>query len=150
MRTKRSTGLVFALLLASTAALAATYPELSERNGRRGPAIGYTNGHGGAMSRPGYAMPPSAYGGAATAYPAYGNSAMYMLPAGNNGLPDARQVRWTFGQVNAASDPFYVWGLRTQGMYVPWSTPMSSWTNAQNWDWWRRRAGDSGPPPPLW
>ena len=140
MRTKRSTGLVFALLLASTAALAATYPELSERNGRRGPAIGYTNGHGGAMSRPGYAMPPSAYG----------NSAMYMLPAGNNGLPDARQVRWTFGQVNAASDPFYVWGLRTQGMYVPWSTPMSSWTNAQSWDWWRRRAGDSGPPPPLW
>ncbi|MGA9963175.1 MAG: hypothetical protein WBP66_12585, partial [Azonexus sp.] len=64
MRTKRSTGLVFSLLLASTAALAATYPELSQRNGRRGPAIGYTNGHGGAMSRPGYAMPPSAYGGA--------------------------------------------------------------------------------------
>jgi hypothetical protein len=76
---------------------------------------------------------------------------MFMLPKGAaNGLPDARQVRWSFGQVNAASDPFFVWGLRTQGMYVPWSTPMSSWTNAQSWDWWRRRAGDSGPPPPLW
>ncbi len=84
------------------------------------------------------------------AYPANGNSALFMLPKGSNGLPDARQIRWSFGQVNAASDPFYVWGLRTQGMNVPWSTPMSSWTNAQSWDWWRRRAGDSGPPPPLW
>jgi hypothetical protein len=141
VRTRRMTGLLSALLLVSTAATAATYPELSEqRAARRAPAIGYGNGYGGT----------TAYGANAAAYPAYGNTALFMLPKGNNGLPDARQVRWSYGQVNAASDPFFVWGLRTQGMYVPWSTPMSSWTNAQSWDWWRRRAGDSGPPPPLW
>ena len=133
MRTRRMTGLLSALLLVSTAAVAATYPELAEqRAARRAPPNGY------------------GYGANGTAHPAYGNTAMFMLPKGANGLPDARQVRWSFGQVNAASDPFFVWGLRTQGMYVPWSTPMSSWTNAQSWDWWRRRAGDSGPPPPLW
>lgn len=134
MRTRRMTGLLSALLLVSTAAVAATYPELAEQRAARRapPTIGY------------------GYGANGTAHPAYGNTAMFMLPKGANGLPDARQVRWSFGQVNAASDPFFVWGLRTQGMYVPWSTPMSSWTNAQSWDWWRRRAGDSGPPPPLW
>jgi len=132
------TALLSALLLVSTAAVAATYPELAEQRAARRapPTIGYGNGYG--------------YGANATAYPANGNSSLFMLPKGNNGLPDARQIRWSFGQVNAASDPFYVWGLRTQGMNVPWSTPMSSWTNAQSWDWWRRRAGDSGPPPPLW
>ncbi len=138
MRTRRMTGLLSALLLVSTVAVAATYPELAEQRAARRapPTIGYGNGYG--------------YGANGTAHPAYGNTAMFMLPKGANGLPDARQVRWSFGQVNAASDPFFVWGLRTQGMYVPWSTPMSSWTNAQSWDWWRRRAGDSGPPPPLW
>lgn len=138
MRTRRMTGLLSALLLVSTAAVAATYPELAEQRAARRapPTIGYGNGYG--------------YGANGTAHPAYGNTAMFMLPKGANGLPDARQVRWSFGQVNAASDPFFVWGLRTQGMYVPWSTPMSSWTNAQSWDWWRRRAGDNGPPPPLW
>lgn len=138
MRTRRMTGLLSALLLVSTAAVAATYPELAEQRAARRapPTIGYGNGYG--------------YGANGTAHPAYGNTAMFMLPKGANGLPDARQVRWSFGQINAASDPFFVWGLRTQGMYVPWSTPMSSWTNAQSWDWWRRRAGDSGPPPPLW
>ena len=136
MKTRRLASMFSALLLMSTAALAATYPELSERTARR-PAFNY--GNGGAMPGPGYGMQ----------YP-NGNSAMPMLPSGGNGIPDGRQVRWSYGQVNAASDPFYIWGLRTQGMYVPWSTPMSSWTNAQSWDWWRRRAGDSGPPPPLW
>ncbi len=136
MKTRRLASMFSALLLMSTVAVAATYPELSERGARR-PAFNY--GNGGGMPPPGYAM----------AHP-YGNSAIPMLPSGGNGIPDARQVRWSYGQINAASDPFYVWGLRTRGMYVPWSTPMSSWTNAQSWDWWRRRAGDSGPPPPLW
>ena len=138
MRTRRMTALLSALLLVSTAAVAATYPELAEQRAARRapPTIGYGNAYG--------------YGANAPAYPANGNSSLFMLPKGSNGLPDARQIRWSFGQVNAASDPFYVWGLRTQGMHVPWSTPMSSWTNAQSWDWWRRRAGDSGPPPPLW
>jgi hypothetical protein len=141
MRTKRVLGLFSASLLVSSAVMAATYPELAERASRRPVVAGYDGGNGAGA-------PPS--GGVATGYPAYGNTAMYMLPAGSSGLPDPRQVRWSYGQVNAASDPFYVWGLRTQGMYVPWSTPMSGWTNAQSWNWWRTRAGDSGPPPPLW
>jgi hypothetical protein len=140
MRTTRVISLLSALLLVSSAAVAATYPELAERAARR-PVVGVNSNGMGAN--------PS-YGGVATAYPAYGNTAMYMLPAGGNGLPDARQVRWSYGQVNASSDPFFIWGLRTQGMYVPWSTPMSGWTNAQSWNWWRGRAGDSGPSPPLW
>jgi hypothetical protein len=140
VRTIRAICLASVLVLASSAVLAATYPELADRSSRR-PVGPYGNGNGNS------ALPTY---GAATAYPAYGNTAMYMLPASGNGLPDSRQVRWSYGQVNAASDPFFIWGLRTQGMYVPWSTPMSGWTNAQNWNWWRGRAGDSGPPPPLW
>jgi hypothetical protein len=140
VRTLAMKSLLATLLLASTVAGAATYPELAERTGRRVPAI-YGNGNG---------MQAPAYGRTATAYPAYGNTAMYLLPSNPNGVPNPSQVRWSYGQVNAASDPFFMWGLRTQGMYVPWSTPMSSWTNAQHWDWWRRRAGDSGPQPPMW
>jgi hypothetical protein len=135
-------GLLSALLLVASTALAATYPELAERAARR-PVAAYDNAYAGGGA-------PYGNGGVATAYPGYGNTAMYMLPIAGNGLPDARQVRWSYGQVNAASDPFFIWGLRTQGMYVPWSTPMSGWTNAQSWNWWRSRAGDSGPPPPLW
>jgi hypothetical protein len=73
-----------------------------------------------------------------------------LLPSGSVGLPDPRQIRWTYGQVNASSDPFNAWGLSNQGMYVPWSTPMSGWANSESWNWWRTRAGDSGPPPPMW
>ena len=149
MRSKSVMGLLSVFLLASTSAVAATYPELAERLGRRG-AMAYPGGMDGGFSGRGDPSARGGSGGVATAYPAYGTTAMYMLPSGNAGVPDGRQVRWTYGQVNAASDPFYVWGLRTYGMYVPWSTPMSSWTNAQGWDWWRNRAGDSGPPPPLW
>jgi len=151
MRTIRVTSLFSAFLLASSVAVAATYPEISERLSRKALPVPYYQviGNGNAIPNRGYAATP-AYGGTATAYPAYGNTAMYMLPAAPNGMPDARQVRWTYGQVNAASDPFYVWGLRSQGMYVPWSTPMSGWTNSQSWDWWRGRAGDNGPAPPLW
>ena len=131
------------LLASSAVAVAATYPELAERAAPRAHA---GNGYGNTMGMiPGYPVPRS---------PAYGNivtSNSSMSPPGSsNGMPDPRQIRWTYGQANAASDPYWIWGLRTQGMYVPWSTPMSSWTNAQNWDWWRTRAGDGGPPPPLW
>jgi len=147
MRTIRLLSLLSISLLATTAAIAATYPELAERFSRKAAPVPYYQviGNGNtAASGTGY---PN---GVANAYPAYGNTAMYMLPSSPNGTPDPRQVRWTYGQVNAASDPFYVWGLRSQGMYVPWSTPMSGWTNSQSWDWWRNRAGDRGPAPPLW
>ena len=148
MRTTRVMSLLSISLLASTAAVAATYPELAERFSKKAAPVPYYQVIGNGSAVPNSNGYPA--NGVATAYPAYGNTARYMLPSGANGMPDPRQVRWTYGQVNAASDPFYVWGLRSQGMYVPWSTPMSGWTNSQSWDWWRNRAGDNGPAPPLW
>jgi hypothetical protein len=153
--------LLLLALLGSGPVHAATYAELAQRNAQRQQPMAYP-GYGNAVQSPGYDNAAGAYAqtgyapsgnfyagaGGNTMLP--GNSALPMLPIGNNGMPSPRQMRWSYGQVNAASDPFNTWGLSTQGMYVPWSTPMSAWTNAQSWDWWRNRAGDAGPPPPLW
>ena len=62
-------------------------------------------------------------------------------------LPAGHTQIWTFGQVNNTTDPFDQSGLSTPFMYVPWSTPLSGWTNAQTWNWWRERAGVRSP---LW
>jgi hypothetical protein len=121
--------------------------------------VPYPGYAGGPQMMPGYAM-GGGYPGAAGyplgpslgLLPGAGRwpTALPYLPVAANGLPAGRQVRWTYGQVNASSDPFNVWGLSTPHMFVPWSTPMSGWTNAQTWDWWRNRAGDPGPALPLW
>jgi hypothetical protein len=66
-------------------------------------------------------------------------------PAGD--LPNARLQTWTFGQVNSTTDPFNSAGLSTPYMFVPWSTPLSAWSNAQTWNWWRQRTGVQ---PPYW
>ncbi len=55
--------------------------------------------------------------------------------------------RQTFSQFNSTTDPFNPWGLSTPFMFVPWTTPLSGWTNSQTWNWWRER---SGAPPPNW
>ena len=55
--------------------------------------------------------------------------------------PDALLRFDTFGQVNSMTDPFNPWGLSTPFMFVPWTTPLSGWTNAQTWNWWRERSG---------
>lgn len=62
-------------------------------------------------------------------------------------LPAGHTQIWTFGQINNTTDPFDQSGLSTPFMYVPWSTPLSGWTNAQTWNWWRERAGVRSP---LW
>ena len=143
MRTRRMTGLLSALLLVSTAAMAATYPEIAEQRAARRapPSIGYRERLGGG------AMP---YGGMQLPIPLTATQRCTCCQRAAMVCLMPARYAGAYGQVNAASDPFFIWGLRTQGMYVPWSTPMSSWTNAQNWDWWRRRSGDSGPQPPLW
>lgn len=70
------------------------------------------------------------------------------LPFGQTGeLPHGRLQVWSFGQVNSGTDPFDTKGLSTPFMFVPWSTPLSAWTNAQTWNWWRERAGVQ---PPYW
>jgi len=70
------------------------------------------------------------------------------LPFGREaGLPQGRLQVWSFGQENSTTDPFNTQGLSTPFMFVPWSTPLSAWTNAQTWNWWRERAGVQ---PPYW
>jgi hypothetical protein len=66
-------------------------------------------------------------------------------PAGD--LPNGRLQVWTFGQVNSTTDPFNSAGLSTPYMFVPWSTPLSAWSNSQTWNWWRERTGVQ---PPYW
>ncbi|MDK9697612.1 MAG: hypothetical protein OEL76_14620 [Siculibacillus sp.] len=71
-----------------------------------------------------------------------------LLPFGPNaGLPGGRTQIWSFGQMNNTTDPYNQAGLSTPFMFVPWSTPLSGWTNAQTWNWWRERAGVRSP---LW
>lgn len=91
-----------------------------------------------ALDAPGVAqLPPSAFA-PPDAYLPFGRDAR--LPGG------ATQI-WSFGQINQTTDPFNQTGLSTPFMFVPWSTPLSGWTNAQTWNWWRER---SGVRPPIW
>jgi len=55
--------------------------------------------------------------------------------------PNAPLMLWSFGQINATTDPFDRYGFSTPHMRVPWSTPMAGWTNAATWNWWRERSG---------
>ncbi len=167
MQIKPTLIVTLSLALLSSSAWSDTYSEMAQRNAQmrmaaqtRGASVIYLQTPPGAVAQP----PAQAYGGAMyqpyptqqaysaprMAYGAPAGSTLNMLPSGGNGLPDPRQIRWSYGQVNASSDPFNAWGLSNQGMYVPWSTPMSAWANSESWNWWRTRAGDSGPPPPLW
>lgn len=146
--------------LVAVGAHAQTYGEMAMRNAqmraaeqnRGATVIVMQPPAAGVPSGPVYYQPP-----AMTYQPSYSGyapqptgSSLYMLPGGPVGTPDPRMVRWTYGQVNASSDPYNTWALSSPGLYVPWSTPMSSWANSQSWNWWRERAGDAGPPPPLW
>lgn len=160
-------GLGLALIAALGAqARAASYGELAEMRGQAVPgwgtfAPGNTLGYGGARPP---ATPYPGYNGGPQMMPGYGMTGGYpgasarqrlptatsYLPTGSNGLPTGRQIQWTYGQVNASGDPFNVYGLSTPNMFVPWSTPLSGWANAQSWDWWRARSGDAGPSLPLW
>lgn len=64
------------------------------------------------------------------------------LPYGDYAdLPHAQVQLWSFGQVNSGTDPYNPWGFSTPHMFVPWSTPLSGWTNANTWNWWRERSG---------
>lgn len=148
-------------------AAAATYSELAEMRGA--PPPGYYPPNPYAASP--YAPPPGVgacpqcasqpfSGGAqgvppaaldapgAASLPSVWTSPKPYLPLGPHAdLPNGRLQVWTFGQVNSTTDPFNSSGLSTPFMFVPWSTPLSGWTNAQTWNWWRERAGVQ---PPYW
>lgn len=153
------------LLPVATTVFAATYGDLTQMQGQQpnmlpvagAPVPNCCSGQPVGQLYPGYAGGPQmapGYGltGGYAGVPGVPRSptALPYLPVGTYGLPVGRQIRWTYGQVNGSSDPFNIWGLSTPNMFVPWSTPMSGWANAQTWDWWRMRAGDPGPPLPLW
>ncbi len=147
----------------AASASAATYGELAGGNGM-GPQNPWPTGPYAAAPTPGscpqcqqmpmsggpQGMPPSALDAPGTAsLPA----SWYMPPEA--GLPFSRDGRlpggalqvWSFGQQNSTTDPYNQWGLSTPFMFVPWSTPLSGWTNAQTWNWWRERSGIRSP---LW
>jgi hypothetical protein len=74
--------------------------------------------------------------------PAYQANPRAFMPISPNGDQPTGQLQlWSFGQMNTATDPFNPWGLSTPDMFVPWGTPLSGWTNAQTWNWWRERSG---------
>lgn len=141
---------------AATATQAATFGELAGGGGQGGPVYAA----GPYVAAPGASCPPDCYhpqspiyGGPEGALPDAAGSAMpYMPPAaanpraflpldGNGDTPNDQLRLWSFGQVNATTDPFDPAGLSTPYMYVPWSTPLSGWSNAATWNWWRERSG---------
>lgn len=83
--------------------------------------------------------------GTAALPPGWSTPPEALLPMRDGGLPNGAVQLWTFGQVNNSTDPYNAWGLSTPFMFVPWSTPLSGWTNAQTWNWWRTRSGVRSP-----
>lgn len=165
---------LLAALLATTVALlaapagAATWGELTSGNGggqQNGYPVGpYAVGPYATAPQPGacwQCQPPAMIGGPQGVPPSQLDApAMSQLPPqalippdaylpfGREGrLPSPQTQIWSFGQVNNTTDPFNQTGLSTPFMYVPWSTPLSGWTNAQTWNWWRERSGTRSP---LW
>ena len=95
----------------------------------------YVGGPEGALPAP-LDAPGSASLPAVTGSP---NAYLPFAPAGE--LPHGYLQSASFGQVNSTTDPFNPWGLSTPFMFVPWSTPLSGWSNAETWNWWRERSG---------
>ncbi|MCE1237025.1 MAG: hypothetical protein LWW93_11790 [Hyphomicrobiales bacterium] len=104
-----------------------------------GPGWPGTNGWGGPPSLP-YDAP-----GVAALPPGWSTPPEALLPMRDGNLPNGAVQLWSFGQINNSTDPYNPWGLSTPFMFVPWSTPLSGWTNAQTWNWWRTRSGVRSP-----
>lgn len=83
--------------------------------------------------------------GVAALPPSWSTPPEALLPMRDGGLPNGAVQLWSFGQINNSTDPYNPWGLSTPFMFVPWSTPLSGWTNAQTWNWWRTRTGVRSP-----
>lgn len=152
--------LVLAAGLAPSAGTAATFGEMSNggpANGQGAMMPGYSAGP--YATAPGMACPPwcaapqgPTFGGpegvlpgdpqAQPFIPALNADPRLGLPLGAYGdLPHTQLQLSTFGQVNSTTDPYNQWGLSTPFMFVPWSTPLTGWTNSQTWNWWRERSG---------
>jgi hypothetical protein len=143
----QTTGLaaLAALMALAATAQAATFGDLAGAREARPPEPVITPDMFGAQG----AIPRPLDAPAAAQVPPGGwTSPHAYLPFGPAGdLPNARLQTWTFGQVNSTTDPFNSAGLSTPYMFVPWSTPLSAWSNSQTWNWWRERTGVQ---PPYW
>ncbi len=158
MSTKSFAVLAFAAAFSALPAAAATYGELSGNGGNGGMGQPYASG---AYAPAPVVCPPYcngqpiSNGGPEGIYPDQTNNAptpwdipapmmaprLYMPLSGRSDLPHNQLQLWSFSQYNSTTDPFNPWGLSTPYMFMPWSTPLSGWTNAQTWNWWRERSG---------
>jgi len=153
MRIARSALVALTVALAATAAPAATFGELGAPAPYPMPAAGPyapapvptcppecpTPMFGGPEGTPpGAAVGPNVYD---TWSSMARNPGAYLPVDGHGAGPHGQIELWSFGQMNSTTDPFNPWGLSTPYMFVPWSTPMSAWSNAQTWNWWRERSG---------
>jgi hypothetical protein len=103
-------------------------------------------GFGAPLPQQGFGGPEGVFPGAIdqpqAEIPAYQANPRAFMPISPTGdLPAGQLQLWSFGQMNTATDPFNPWGLSTPYMFLPWGTPLSGWTNAQTWNWWRERSG---------
>jgi hypothetical protein len=148
-----------ALCGAAPAAQGATFGEIAGGGSAGGAmmpvyAAGpYATAPGGSCPPDCYRSPSPLYGGPEGALPESAGQAMPYIPpvqanpraflplSGTGDTPNDQLRLWSFGQVNATTDPFDAAGLSTPYMYVPWSTPISGWSNAATWNWWRERSG---------
>ena len=145
-----------AVCAAATAAQGATFGELAGGGAQGGPvytAGPYATAPGSSCPPDCYRPPAPLYGGPEGALPDPAGQAMPYVPPvqanpraylpmdGSGDTPNDQLRLWSFGQVNATTDPFDAAGLSTPYMYVPWSTPLSGWSNAATWNWWRERSG---------
>ena len=151
---------VLAVALSAPPASAATFGELSGAPSQGNAGLS-TYGAGPYATSPSTVCPPYCVPGVAagpggpegtlpgqsnyraTPYlpPYQANPRAYLPIAPYGDGPDVRLQLWSYGQTNSVSDPYNMLGLSTPFMFVPWSTPLSGWTNAQTWNWWRERSG---------
>lgn len=80
--------------------------------------------------------PPPSFGYPFATYP----MPEYTPYARSQHLPPPQLQAWSFSQLRTTTNPYFGWGLYTPYMWVPWSTPLSSWSNAVTSEWWRTRA----------
>jgi hypothetical protein len=119
-------------------------PPAAPAYGQPGPYAPYS-----AANPQGPVAPPAARGqeGAppvaldAPAFPPPAPPPRYASNGPGAAAPNGPLTLASFQQVNSTTDPYNAWGLSTPFMFVPWSTPLSGWTNAQTWNWWRERSG---------
>ncbi|MGV6820500.1 MAG: hypothetical protein ACWA5T_08385 [Parvularcula sp.] len=93
----------------------------------------------GPAGRSGFAdgfYPPPSFGYPFATYP----MPEYTPYAQAQRLPPPQLQTWSYSQLRTTTNPYFGWGLYTPYLWMPWSTPLTSWSNAVTSEWWRTRA----------